>query len=132
MELSAEKQASETGVEQKRRHPGQFVPGQSGNPLGRRTQKQKIDARFAILASEFSNPTETEALLLRHAARLLVKAEATKNGDVSVRAVNSVRRLLNGLRQHRREDAPPPSPPRPWSPFQERGLYAASEKEPTG
>jgi hypothetical protein len=129
VESADEKQTSETGVEQKPSPPhrkGQFVPGVSGNPAGRRTQKQRIDARFAILASEFKDPTGTEVLMLRHAARLLIKAEATKDGDVSVRAVNSVRRLLNGLRQQRREGAPPA--PR-WSPLLSR-LAAGEPKEP--
>jgi hypothetical protein len=81
-----------------------FLPGQSGNPAGARSQQQRIAAKFADLARDFPEPrTGIEDSELRSAARLLVRAERTTNGDIAVRSAALAHRILASLRSMRRE-----------------------------
>jgi hypothetical protein len=127
MESTIEKQPGVTGAEHLRGY--RWVKGQSGNPLGRRTNKQRIAERD-VLADEFAAPTPVERLLLEQAARLLVRAENAMDADIAVRAFGAVRRLLANLRARRDVDAPPRAAPLPWSPIRERVGLCEPVKEP--
>jgi hypothetical protein len=59
MESSVKKQLVATATDQRPVRGRPFPPGVSGNPAGRRTQKQRIAERYEILASEFKNPACT-------------------------------------------------------------------------
>jgi hypothetical protein len=135
MESTIEKQPIAADDEQRgspadRLRPYRWVKGQSGNPKGRRTTPQRIAERYEVLAGEFAAPTPVERLMLHEAAKLLVRAERSGDPDICVRTLGCVRRLLDGLRQRRVEDAPPPPrPPLPWSPARERYGLCEPAKE---
>jgi hypothetical protein len=87
-----------------RQNPGQYQPGQSGNPLGpHAVVKERVDELVAAMAADLGELTGIDSVVLRQAARLLVRAERTKNPDIAVRASNAASRMLATLQKKRRK-----------------------------
>ena len=134
MDIPAEKQEGAAGAEHLRSY--RWPKGTSGNPAGRRSAEQRIAECYAVLAAEYETPTPVERILLDQAARLLDRAKRARDPDIAIRSASASRRLLDGLRRRRIEDAPPSPAPLPWSPIRERvGLCEPAcepAKEPQG
>jgi hypothetical protein len=108
-----------------KRKPGgrPFQPGVSGNPSG--VAKHPASARIAELIDQWTADfdgrlTAIERSLLQQAARLLVKAERTKNPDIAVRASSAASRMLASVRIKKRDRRGRP-------PIRERVMEAAGE-----
>jgi hypothetical protein len=93
---------------------GTFRPGYSGNPRGPRSRKQIRDERMIELAAEFGG---VEALspgdkaMLGQAADLLNSIRKTTNDNDRVRIINTVNRIVQGIRERH---APKRVPSDPW------------------
>ena len=105
-EMGSEMDQATTGV---RQNPGQYHPGQSGNPLGpHAVVKERVDELVAAMAADLGELTGIDSVVLRQAARLLVRAERTKNPDIAVRASNAASRMLATLQRKRHKRGRPP------------------------
>jgi hypothetical protein len=99
------------------RPPYQFKPGQSGNLLGRRAVRIRLEDKMAELAGQYGGLdvlSPLERTLVEQAAALL-----TRKGPVSaedhVRISNAVVRLLSRLEKSRRKVAPKPPTLAAWA-----------------
>jgi hypothetical protein len=79
-----------------------FAPGVSGNPLGpHAVVKERVAELVAAMAADLGELTGIDAVVLQQAARLLVRAERTKNPDIAVRASSVAQRMLASLSKKR-------------------------------
>jgi hypothetical protein len=104
--VAVPKQASE-------RRPGQFLPGTSGNPLGKASIRERAIALFNAMAGDFGGAemSAVDTVLLRQACMLIARSERVhraKDIDASIRQSGEARRLLATLRRH--ASAPPTKP----------------------
>lgn len=102
----------------KRVHPGQFKPGQSGNPEGGRVKGRRFGELFASIAQDYGGPsalTGLQKVALEQACRLLVKAERAVDPKDTVRLANAGARMLSGVMRRtldpRVNNAPKPPAP---------------------
>jgi hypothetical protein len=116
-QIASGKQVGEQGANKPR---GRWAKGESGNPHGN-TAKKRAEELFVAMVGDFPKPSGVERTMLLQAARMLVRAERTKDGDVAVRAAALAHRLLTSLRSARhRQDAP-------REPLRERIMAAEAE-----
>jgi hypothetical protein len=90
--------AHEQREKKKKRWPG-FQPGISGNPAGRREPKGLAEL-VETLKADFADVelTAIDKILLENAARLLLRASRSADGEVVVRLSSEARRTLLSLR----------------------------------
>jgi hypothetical protein len=95
----------------------------SGNPAGHAVIGKRVSELFDAMAADFQEPLGgIERSLLLQAAKLLVRSERAKDGDIAVRCANAARRILAGLRS-RGASQVPGTPP--WSPLRSSLAKAA-------
>lgn len=104
-------------AEQPKRHPGQFKPGQSGNPQGARIKSKRYMELYNGIAADYGG-VETLTVLQRtalmRAVRLMLKEEKEKDTDLQLRLGNlSVRWLAAMQRNGGDPRSPAPKPPTP-------------------
>jgi hypothetical protein len=109
-----------------RQNPGQYRPGQSGNPLGPfAVVKAGVDELYDVMVVDYENLTGVDQVQLRAAARLFYRAGRTKNPDIAVRASALGQRILVSLEHKKRKPVGPP-------PLREQlvAQFAAKASEP--
>ena len=111
---------AEADTAQKPHRPGQWKPGQSGNPSG--NQAPKAFAKlYAALLADFDGVqlSASDRALLGSAARLL--ARRMKSDLIAVKAAATARRIIDDVferhRQRRRYTRKDEATPSGWSPL---------------
>jgi hypothetical protein len=92
-----------------------FVPGVSGNPLGRARRTPRFAELYDGIAADYGGPaalTTLQRTVLAQGVRLMIRAERAQNADMAVRLTHAAARMLAAL-QHggTAPRSPPPKPP---------------------
>lgn len=75
-----------------------WVPGQSGNPSGSRVSSRAI-ALYSEMAADFGELSAGNRALLMQAAKLFIRSEREKDGDIALRMSGEARRHLESVKR---------------------------------